>query len=32
VLQAHAIASGLVDEIGQDAAQAIISEAFARVR
>jgi hypothetical protein len=32
VLQAHAIASGLVDEIGQDAAQAIISEAFARIR
>jgi hypothetical protein len=32
VLQAHALASGLVDEIGQDAVQAIISEPFGRVR
>jgi hypothetical protein len=32
VLQADALASGLVDEIGQDAVQAIISEAFGRVR
>jgi predicted branched-subunit amino acid permease len=32
VLQAHALASGLVDEIGQDAVQAIISEPLGRVR
>lgn len=32
VLQSHALASGLVDEIGQDAVQAIISEPLGRVR
>jgi hypothetical protein len=32
VLQADAVASGLVAEIGQDAVQAIMAEAFGRVR
>jgi hypothetical protein len=32
VLQAAAEASGLVDEIGQDAVQTIMAEAFGRVR
>ena len=32
VLQAAAEASGLVDQIGQDAVQAIISKAFANAR
>jgi hypothetical protein len=32
VLQAVAEASGLVDEIGQDAVQALMAEAFGRVR
>jgi hypothetical protein len=32
VLQATAEASGLVDEIGQDAVQALMAEAFGRVR
>ena len=31
-LQAAAIASGLVDAIGQDAVQAIMAEAFGRAR
>jgi hypothetical protein len=32
VLQADAVATGLVDEIGQDAIQQIMSDAFGRVR
>jgi hypothetical protein len=32
VLQSAAEASGLVDEVGQDAVQALLAEAFARVR
>jgi hypothetical protein len=32
VLQAHAIASGLVPQIGQDAVQAIMAAAFRPVR
>ena len=32
VLQADAVTSGLVDQIGQDAVQVMISDAFARVR
>jgi hypothetical protein len=32
VLQADAVRSGLVAEIGQDGVQAIIAQAFARVR
>jgi hypothetical protein len=31
VLQAYAVESGLIDEIGQDAVQAIMADAFALV-